>query len=66
MGGPRRLAAFGEPDPSELGALRLEAVKRALELGVDPNAVDLEGRTALDRASDPSIVELLTAHAAAE
>lgn len=66
MGGPRRLAAFVEPDPSELGALRLEAVKLALELGVDPNAVDLEGRTALDRASDPSIVELLTAHTAAK
>jgi ankyrin repeat protein len=64
MGGPRRLEAFVEAPPSELAALRLEAVQVALDLGIDPDAVDLEGRTALDRAGDRAIVELLTAHTA--
>ena len=35
---------------SEREALTLEAVKMAVELGVDVNAADTDGRTALDAA----------------
>ncbi len=59
MGGPRRLRAFVEDDPTDLEARALEAVRIAVELGVDVGATDLEGRTALDRAGFPSISEYL-------
>jgi hypothetical protein len=60
MGGPRRMRAFIEPNPSEVEALTLEAVKLAVELGVDTKAVDQEGRTAADAARYESVVEYLT------
>ena len=50
MGG-RRLRAWVPPDRSQLDALTLEAVKLAVELGVDVNATDTDGRTALDGAT---------------
>ncbi len=50
MGG-RRLRAWVEPDRGEREALTLEAVKLATELGVDVNAADTDGRTALDAAT---------------
>ena len=48
MGG-RRLRAWVEPD-GEPEALTLEAARLAVELGVDVNATDVDGRTALDAA----------------
>jgi ankyrin repeat protein len=39
-----------QPDRSEREALMLETVKLAIELGVDVNAVNTDGRTALDAA----------------
>jgi len=42
--------AWVQPDSSEHEALTLEAVKLAVELGVDVNAADINGRTALDAA----------------
>ena len=60
MGGPRRMRAFIEPNPSEVEALTLEAVKLAVELGVDTKAVDHEGRTAADASRYESVVEYLT------
>jgi ankyrin repeat protein len=60
MGGPRGMRAFIEPNPSEVEALTLEAVKLAVELGVDTKAVDQEGRTAADAARYESVVEYLT------
>jgi ankyrin repeat protein len=45
----------------------LEAVKLCLELGIDPNAVDGDGRTALHGAAHKgrnAVVELLVAHGA--
>ncbi len=65
MGGPRRVQGFVEPGRSELAALRLESVKAALELGVDPHAVNLDGRTALDMTGEPPLVALLTTWTAA-
>jgi ankyrin repeat protein len=43
-------AAWVQPDRSEREALTLEAVKIAVELGVDVNAANTDGRTALDAA----------------
>ena len=60
MGGPRRMGAFIDPNPSEVEALTLEAVKLAVELGIDTKAVDQEGRTAADEARYESVVEYLT------
>ena len=48
MGG--RITAWVPPARSEREALTLEAVKLALASGVDVNAADLDGRTALDGA----------------
>lgn len=56
-----------EPEPAELDALRLEAVRVAMEFGVDVNAVDTDGRTALDAATalgDETVVEFLVEHGA--
>ena len=50
------------PERTELEALTLEAVKVATELGVAVNAVDTDGRTALDAATAleyESVVEFL-------
>ena len=46
----RRRTAWVPPDRSEREALTLEAVKLAVELGVDVNAANTDGRTALDAA----------------
>jgi uncharacterized protein len=64
VGGGR---AWVRPDRAQLEALILESVKLAIELGVDVNAVNTDGRTALDvaRASKiESIVNVLVAHGA--
>jgi ankyrin repeat protein len=65
MGGPG--SGFRWPDPADREALTLEAVKLAVELGIDVNAVDAEGRTALDGAKAlryKSVVEFLIAKGA--
>ena len=49
MGGGRA-KAWVEPDRGEREALTLEAVMLAVELGVDVNAANTDGRTALDAA----------------
>ena len=54
------MGAFIDPNPSEVEALTLEAVKLAVELGIDTKAVDQEGRTAADEARYESVVEYLT------
>ena len=43
--------AWVEPDLGGRETLMLEAVKLAVELGVDVNAANTDGRTALDAAS---------------
>jgi ankyrin repeat protein len=43
--------AWVQPERGEREALTLDAVKLALELGVDVNAVNSDGRTALDAAT---------------
>jgi len=48
MGG--RVTAWVPPARNEREALTLEAVKLAIASGVDVNAADLDGRTALDAA----------------
>src|SRR5262249_8518661 len=42
--------AWTQPDRSQREALTLEAVKLVVELGVDVNAANTDGRTALDAA----------------
>ena len=64
MGGSRRMRAFVAADPAELEALTLEAAQFVVELGVDVNATDLEGRTAADARSFPTVREFLAAEAA--
>lgn len=59
MGGVRGLA-YVEPSPADVPALALEAARLAVELGVDQNAVDLEGRTALDGSRYESVSEFLS------
>ena len=60
MGGSRRMRAFVSVDPADLEALSLEAVELAVELGVDVDAVDEEGRTAADAARYDSVKEYLS------
>jgi ankyrin repeat protein len=59
--------AWVQPDRSEREALTLEAVKLAAELGVDVNAANADGRTALDAARNlkyESVVKFLVEHGA--
>jgi uncharacterized protein len=66
IGGGR---AWVRPNRAELEPLILESVKLAIELGVDVNAVNTDGRTALDaaRASNlQSVVKFLVDHGATE
>lgn len=64
MGGGR---AWFDPERGEREALMLEAVKVAVELGVDVNAASTDGRTALDAAQArkyATVVKFLTEHGA--
>ena len=64
MGGGR---AWLEPERAEREALTLEAVKLAVELGVDVNAANTDGRTALDAAQAQkyaTVVKFLIEHGA--
>ena len=66
VGGGR---AWVLPERSQLEALIVESVKLAIELGVDVNAVNTDGRTALDVAKTnklESVVKFLVDHGAAE
>jgi ankyrin repeat protein len=65
MGG--RAAAWVNPARSEREALTLETAKLAVEMGVDVNAVNADGRTALDAVKSlgyASVVEFLVAKGA--
>jgi len=66
IGGGR---AWVRPNRAELEPLILESVKLAIELGVDVNAVNTDGRTALDAArisNLQSVVKFLVEHGATE
>lgn len=63
MGGPRRLRAFMSPERAELEALSLESAKLAVELGVEVDARDLQGRTATEMSSYKVVRDFLTAEA---
>jgi uncharacterized protein len=59
--------AWVQPARTEREALTLETVKLAIELGVDVNAANTDGRTALDAAQAlkyESVVNLLVEHGA--
>ena len=64
MGGPRRVRGFVNPDPAELEFLTLEAVRLAVELGVDVNATNLDEQTAADARTFDSVRDFLTFEAA--
>jgi ankyrin repeat protein len=64
MGGPRSVRGFVRPDPAELEFLTLEAVRFAVELGIDVNAANLDGQTAADARTYASVREFLAAEAA--
>ena len=67
MGGGRRMRAWAQQNPSDAEQLTLESVQLAVELGIDINATDLEGRTALDGARMArwrSVASYLEAHGA--
>jgi ankyrin repeat protein len=64
MGGGR---AWVQPARAERESLTLEAVKLAVELGVDVNAANTDGRTALDAAQTlkyATVIAFLEAHGA--
>jgi uncharacterized protein len=66
IGGGR---AWTQPDRNQRDALILESVKLAMDLGVDVNAVNTDGRTALDAARAlklESVVNLLVEKGARE
>ncbi len=59
--------AWVQPDRREREALMLETVKLAVELGLDVNAANTDGRTALDAAASQkleSVVKFLTENGA--
>ena len=60
MGGGQ---AWVQPDRDQREALTLETVKIAVDLGVDVNAVNPDGKTALDAANTlkfASVIKFLT------
>jgi ankyrin repeat protein len=57
IGGGR---AWAQPDRAQREALILESVKLAIELGVDVNAVNTDGRTALDAAKAFTLKSVVT------
>ena len=58
MGGGR-FRGFYRPAPNEAESVMLEAVRIAVEAGVDVNATDASGRTAVDAARYESVVAFL-------
>jgi ankyrin repeat protein len=67
MGGGRAWLLGPEPSAADTEARILEAAKIAVELGVDVNAANLDGRTALDAAEArkyKTVVEFLRANGA--
>jgi len=61
--------AWVRPNPAQHEALILESVKLTIELGVDVNAANTDGRTALDAARAfklESVVKFLVDHGATE
>ena len=62
--GSRRVRTFVGADPAEVEFLTLEAVRLAVELGVDIDATDLEGRTVADARTYSAVTEFLAAEAA--
>jgi len=65
MGG--RIAAWIPPGRAEREAVTLDAVKIAIAAGVDVNAADLDGRTALDAAKSlkyETVIKFLAEHGA--
>ncbi len=59
MGGPRRMSAYVNPRRDEMEELTLEAVKVAVDLGIDVGAVDLLGRTAIQMVQYGSVEDFL-------
>ena len=67
--GPRGVDRFARPDPGEDDALRLETVQLCVELGIDVNAANVQGRTALYGARArryDSVIEFLLENGATE
>jgi ankyrin repeat protein len=48
-------SGFLQPDPGEVETLRVAAIEAAVELGVDVNVANAEGRTAFDSRYGPTI-----------
>jgi len=55
IGGPRGVGGYIDPPADQVTRLRLEAARLAIELGVDPEARDLDGRTAAESTRDPEV-----------
>ena len=56
--------ALGNPDSGELEALTLEAVRLAVEWGVDVNATNLDEQTAVQARTYDSVKDFLNFEAA--
>jgi len=59
MGGPRGAGGYIDAPADQAAALRLEAARLAIELGVDPEARDPDGRSAAEGARDAGVREHL-------
>jgi ankyrin repeat protein len=60
MGGPRSVSGFVDPSTQEISMRRIEAVRVAVELGVDPAARDVDGRTAAEGTRDVILRDFLS------